>query len=198
MRALLQAEPGLAVVGEVAEGQLVVDAVERLKPNVLVLDLMLPGVGGLDVTRLVARRFPGTRIVVLSMYAMEAYVREALHNGASGYVIKDAGSAELIRAIREVAAGRRYLSPPLSEGAIEAYASSAGDSASGYESLTTREREVLRLSAEGRSGAVIAERLGISPRTAETHRHNLMQKLGLHSRTELVRFALKHGLLPPE
>jgi len=199
LRALLEAEPDFAIVGEVADGLEVADLVERVKAHVLVLDLMLPGLSGLEVTRQVRQRSSQTRVIILSMYANEAYVLEALRNGAAGYVLKGAGAAELVQAVREVAAGRRYLSPPLSESAIQAYVEKAKAAPlDPYETLTTREREVLHLAAEGGSNTDVAARLGISPRTAETHRANLMRKLGLHSQTDLVRYALKRGILPAE
>ncbi len=199
LRTLLEAEQDFAVVGEVGDGLEVADRVEHLRPNVLVLDLMLPGLNGLEVTRQVHQRFPQTRIVILSMYANEAYVLEALRNGATAYVLKEASAAALVHAVREVTAGRRYLSPPLSDNAIEAYVQKTKTGpVDPYEILTTREREVLHLAAEGRSNSEIAVRLGISTRTAETHRANLIRKLGLHSQTDLVRYALRRGILPPE
>jgi len=198
LRALLEAEPDFAIVGEAADGLEVPDLVERLKADVLVLDLMLPGLNGLEVTRQVHQQSPQIRIVILSMYANEAYVLEALRNGAAAYVLKEASAADLVRAIREVMAGRRYLSPPLSESAIELYVQKAKAAPrDAYEALTTREREVLQLAAEGQSNPEIADRLGISVRTVETHRANLMTKLALHNQTELVRYALKRGILPP-
>jgi two-component system, NarL family, response regulator NreC len=151
------------------------------------------------VIRQAYQRSPGTRVVVLSMHANEAYVLEALRNGAAGYVLKDACVEDLVQAVREVGAGRRYLSANLSQQAIEAYVEKAQDApCDSYERLTTREREVLQLSAEGRSNGEIATRLSISPRTAETHRTHLMRKLGLHSQTDLVRYALRRGIIPME
>src|SRR5437867_7012593 len=150
LRALLEAEPGLSVAGEASDGLAVVNLVEKLRPDVLVVDLMMPGLGGLDVTRQITRRSPRTRVVILSMHANEAFLLEALRNGASAYVMKGASAAELIRAIREVAAGRRYLGPPFSEKGIEAYLRKARTAAADpYESLTDREREGLHLAAEG-------------------------------------------------
>jgi len=199
LRALLEAEQDFTIVGEAADGLEVAGLVERLRPNVLVLDLMLPGLGGIEVTRQICHRFPQTRVVILSMYANEAYVLEALRNGAAGYVIKEASAAQLVQAVREVSAGRRYLSPPLSENAIEAYLQKAQATPLDlYETLTSREREVLHLAATGNSNIETADRLGISSRTAETHRANLMRKLGLHSQTELIRYAMRRGILPPE
>jgi DNA-binding NarL/FixJ family response regulator len=134
------------------------------------------------------------------MHANEAYVLEALKNGACAYVLKDASAAELVRAVREANVGRRYLSPPLSEPAIDNYIQRTrnSDSLDLYDTLTNREREVLQLAAEGHTNAEIAGRLFISPRTVETHRANVMHKLGLRSQTELVRYALRRGIMPIE
>ena len=199
LRVLIEAEPQLSVVGEASDGLEVVKMVARLKPNVLLLDLMMPGLNGLEVTRQVRQRWPETRVLILSMHANEAYVLEALRNGAGGYVLKNASAPELVQAVRDVAAGRRYLSPPLSERAIEAYVQKAeAQPSDSYETLTTREREVLQLAAQGLSNPEIASRLGVSPRTVESHRANLMAKLNLHNQTELVRYALRRAILPPE
>lgn len=199
LRALLEAEPGFRIIGEAGDGIEAAKLVERLQPDVLVLDLMIPGLNGLEVTRQVRQRSPLTQIVILSMHANEAYVLEALRNGATGYVLKGAAAAELIQAIREVSAGRRYLSPPLSERAIEAYVQKANTAPLDlYETLTTREREILQLTTEGFSATEIADRLSISSRTVETHRANLMRKLRLRTQTDLIRYALRRGILPME
>ncbi|HEY2924375.1 MAG TPA: response regulator transcription factor [Candidatus Eisenbacteria bacterium] len=197
LRALLEAQPGLAVIGEATDGLKVAGLVERLKPDVLVLDLVMPGLGGFDVTRRLAKRLPKTHIVILSMYSSEAHVVEALRSGASAYVLKDASAEDLVTAIREAAAGRRFLSAPFSNDVIESFLSRPGG-IDPYDTLTPREREVLHLVAEGLTSGAIASRLFISPRTAESHRANLMRKLGLRSRTDLVRFAFQRGLVPLE
>jgi two-component system, NarL family, response regulator NreC len=199
LRALLEAEPGWSVIGEAGDGLQAVELVERLKPGVLVADLMMSGINGLEVARQVSQRCPQTRVVILSMHANEAYVMEALRNGAAGYVLKDSSAGDLVHALREVGVGRHYLSPPLSERAIAAYIERAGQAAMDpYDSLTNREREILQLAAEGYNNQEIAERLTISPRTAETHRANLMRKLALRNQTDLVRYALRRGILPLE
>jgi DNA-binding NarL/FixJ family response regulator len=199
LRTLLEADARFVVLGECADGLQVADAVQRLGPDVLVVDLVMPGLGGLEVTRQVCRRSPQTRVLVLSMNISEAHVLQALRNGARAYVRKDATAADLTRAIVEVAAGRLYLSPPFSDRAIEAYRQRALAAVPDeYESLTHREREVLQLAAEGCGNREIAARLGISPRTAETHRANLMRKLCLRRPLDLVRYALRRGLLPDE
>lgn len=197
LRALLEAEPDFQIVGEAGDGLTAIQHVERFKPAVIVVDLMMPGINGLEVTRQVSQRFPDTRIVVLSMHSNEAYVLEALRNGASCYVLKETGITDLVQAVREALAGRRYLSPPLSARAIDSYVQKAEAAAlDPYETLTTREREVLHLAAQGLTNAEVASRLSISPRTAETHRANVMHKLELNSQIDLIRFALKRGILP--
>ena len=199
LRALLEAEADFSVVGEAGDGLEALRLVEQLNPNVLVLDLMMPGLNGLEVARQLNKHPAHPRIVVLSMYSNEAYVLESLVNGASAYVLKDSSSADLVHAVREVAAGRRYLSPPLSDRAIEAYQEKAkAATLDKHESLTTREREVLQLAAEGHTSTEIAARLGISSRTAEAHRSNLMHKLGLHTQADLIRYALRRGIIPME
>ena len=196
LKALLEAENDFRVVGEAGDGLQAVKRVELTSPRVLVLDLMMPGLNGLDVIPQVKKCSPHTQIVVLSMYSNEAYVLEALNSGASAYVLKDSTSDDLLHAVREAAAGRRYLSPPLSARAIEVYQQKAkATTLDRYETLTGREKEVLHLAAEGHTSAEIAGRLGISGRTAETHRSNLMHKLDLHTQAELIRFALKRGIV---
>jgi len=199
LKALLEAEPGFTVVGEAADGLEALAGVERLKPEVVVMDLVMPGLGGLDVTREALKRSPGSRVVVLSMHASEAYLVEALRNGASAYVVKDAGADELTWAIREAAAGRRYLGAPFSRVGLAVYLKKAAEAAKDpYESLTPREREVLHLTAEGLTSAGIAARLHMSPRTAETHRASILKKLGKNTRAELIRYALRRGVIPME
>ncbi|MEP7270069.1 MAG: response regulator transcription factor [Acidobacteriota bacterium] len=199
LRALIDADKDFQLVGEADNGLEAVRLVENLKPNLLVVDLMMPGLNGLEVARQTKEISPVTRIVVLSMYSDEAYVLEALRKGATGYVLKDAQSTDLLKALHAVAGGHHYLSPPLSERAIEVYARKAGSATLDlFETLTKREREVLQLAAEGLSQNEIAQRLSISPRTSETHRANLMRKLGLQNQTELVRFAIRRGIVPLE
>lgn len=199
LRALLESEPGFRLVGEAADGLEVVPLVERLKPNVLVLDIKMPGLNGLDVAKQVTSRVPETKVIMLSMFSDEAYVVQALRNGASAYVLKESRANDLLNAIREVIAGRRYLSPPLSEKSIESYLAKASAAVlDPYETLSPREREVMALAAEGHSNPDIGQRLGISARTVETHRANLMKKLSLKGQTDLVKYAIRRGLLPNE
>ena len=196
-RLLLEAESDFKLVGEAADGLEAVRLVEAKKPNVLVLDLMIPRLHGLEVIRQLRKSCPATRIVILSMHADEPYVMEALRNGASGYVLKDATSSDLVQAVRTVAAGRRYLSPVLAERALTGYVERPGESdLDVYDTLTNREREILQLAAEGKTSNEIGVALFISPRTAETHRANLMRKLSLRSQTDLVRFAIRKKIIP--
>lgn len=198
LRALLDSEPDFEVVGQAQNGDEVVALVAHLQPDLVVLDLMMAGRSSLDVTQELTEGSPETRVLILSMHASEAYVLEALRRGASGYALKQAEPSELSRGIREVAAGRRYLSPPLTERALEAYTRRAGGPADPYDSLTEREREVLKLVAEGETNAAIAEQLCISTRTVETHRAHAMKKLGLRTHVELAVYAVRRGIVPHE
>jgi DNA-binding NarL/FixJ family response regulator len=196
LRALLTDEADLCIVGEAGDGIDTVRLVERLQPHIVVLDLMMPALNGIEVTRQLHRRVPQSRVIILSMHANEAYVLEALSHGAAGYILKDATVVELVQAIREVRAGRRYLSAPFSDRAIDAYLHKTRDTPlDRYARLTAREREVCQLAAEGHTNATIAQRLFISPRTVEVHRANMMRKLRLRTQSELLHYALARGLL---
>jgi DNA-binding NarL/FixJ family response regulator len=199
MRSLLESESDFSVAAEAGDGLETVRLVERLQPDVLVLDLMMPALSGLEILRILRDRAPQTRAVVLSMYSSKAFIVEALKNGATGYVLKGGPEDDLVHAVREVAAGRRFLSPPVTEIAINAYVEQAkAGPFDPHETLTAREREVLQLAVEGRTSAEIAELLHISPRTVENHRASVMRKLGIENQVGLVRHALRHGLIPLE
>lgn len=199
LQVVLAGEPDLRVVGEAVDGLEALRLADRHKPDVLILDLAMPGMDGLEVIRQMRKRSPRTRVVVLSMYKNEAYVWEALKNGAIGYVLKDSVPTDIVAAVREALANRSFLSPALSEINMMAYLQRANTGPFDlYETLTARERQILQLSAEGQTSASIGARLSISPRTVEAHRANLMRKLGFHKLTELVRYALERQLLLKE
>jgi two-component system response regulator NreC len=201
LRGLLESEPGLVIVGEAADGREAVEVIERIRPDVAILDMMMPELNGLEVTRRALRASPQTRVVILSMYSDEPHVLEALRAGAMAYVLKGTSTETLLYALREAMAGRRYLSPPLSDRAVEVYLAQIGVAArpvDRYELLTAREREVLELLARGASYAEIAEKLTISPRTAETHRTNLMRKLDLKTAADITLYAIQRGLIDPD
>ena len=183
------------ILAEASDGLTAAQTVAKLKPGLLFLDLNMPRLHGLEVLKQVRASSPHTRVVVLSMHNDEPYVIEALRAGAAAYLLKGSESEEIGAALKEVLAGRRYLSAPLSEWAINALATRTPDASDPLATLSPREREVLQLAAEGLGNPEIAEKLFISPRTAETHRTNLMRKLGLQTQTDLVRFAIRKGLI---
>jgi two-component system, NarL family, response regulator NreC len=200
LRALLATESDFTVIGEAEDGKQAIDMVTRLKPDVLIADLIMPRLSGIDVIRRMHQQSPRTRVIILSMHMTEPHVLEALRAGAAGYVIKATSTTHLVQAVREVVAGQRYLSPPLSEWAIEAFLQQSKSAAAGidrYSMLTAREQEVLLLVVQNHTNAAIAAQLSISPRTVETHRTNLMRKLDLHTQGDLIRYAIQHELLPP-
>ena len=197
IRALLESELGIQVVGEAGTGVEAARLTQQLRPDVLIIDLMLADMSGLEVIRQLRKRAPATSAIVLSMYGNDCYVVEALQAGAKAYVLKDSPPEELMRAVREAALGRRYLAPPLSDHAIETYRLRSEDSQlDPYDMLTSREREVLHMAAQGMTSSETAGRLCISPRTVEVHRARVMQKLGLRNRTELIHFAIRQGIIP--
>lgn len=203
LRALLESDPRFVVVGEAADGLEAVELVKRRKPTVLITDLMMPGLDGLATTRKLSRLKSDTRVIILSMYGDQAYVLTALKSGAAGYVVKESCGAELFQAMREVVAGRRYLSPAVSEASIGSFSSmgtilqkAQTGSLEVHDKLTVRERKVLQLVVEGASSSDIGSRLKISTRTVESHRANCMRKLGLNTPQDLIRYALQRGSLP--
>ena len=199
LRAVLEAEEDIEVLAEAGDGLDALAQVERHRPHVLVIDLAMPRMTGLEAARRAGELPASPRVVMLSMHADEPYVLDALRAGALAYVLKDSGADELVRAVRAAARGERYLSAILTQRALDAYAERGrqeGDAP--HEALTAREREVLQLAAEGRTSAEIGQALHLSPRTVETHRASLLRKLSLKSQTDLVRYAVRHGILPPD
>lgn len=198
LRSQIETQPEFIVVGETGDGLEVEELVNRLHADVLLLDLSLPGLSGLEVTRRVRKSSPDTQIVILSMYDDTPYVAEALINGAQAYVLKKSVSSELIIAIRSVLAGERFLSPPLSEVAIDDYSRHFHtEELDIFKTLTRREVEVLSLIVEGLTSPKIADRLGVSSRTVEMHRSNLLRKLGVQTTAELVALAVRRDFRVP-
>jgi len=193
VRALLAAEPDMLVVGEAGDGRDAIAKLTRAAPDVLIIDLSMPGMNGVEAIARARAAAPATRVLVLSMHAAPDYVRPALRAGAHGYVVKGAGLDDLVRAVRAVAAGERFLGPEAAR--VAAADLGAADERDDLARLTPREREVLQLVAEGRTNREIAARLGLSPKTVDTHRTSLMNKLDLHDAQALTRFAVRHGLV---
>jgi DNA-binding NarL/FixJ family response regulator len=192
LRALLSANPGITVVAEVGDGREALRRTEELKPDVLVMDVSMPGLNGIEAAQMIRARCPQTQVVMLSMHSSTEHVFRAQRAGALGYVLKESAATEVIAAVQAVHAGQRYLSPALREAAA-ATAERAGP----LESLSTRERQVLQLVVEGKSSAAIALIVHLSPKTVETYRSRLMKKLGVADVPSLVKFAIQHGLTPP-
>ena len=198
IQSLVEGSGDIEIVGNAVTAAEGLEAAHRLKPDVAIVDLKLPDMTGLDVIRRLAESQRGTRSVVVSIYGDDQYVTEALRLGAAGYVLKEAGAGEIVRAIREAARGRRYLSPPLSERAIDAYLRTGEPALGPIASLTPRERDTLTLLGQGLRTAEVAERLSLSSRTVESHRARVLKKLGLKSQAQLVRFAHENGLAAPK
>jgi DNA-binding NarL/FixJ family response regulator len=197
VRALLLATEDVEVVGEAEDGDDAVREVRRLEPDLVLMDVAMPGLGGLEATLLIRKEQPDVKILVLTQYDDREYVSRFLKAGVSGYVLKKAAASELVSAIRAVARGGLVLDPEIAREVLqdngrEASSEQAEDP---YETLTDREKQVLKLVAEGSSNKEVAETLGISVKTAMAHREHLMEKLDVHSRTELIRFALKRGVI---
>jgi len=197
LRRVLEGEPDFRIVGEASDGPEALALLESLHPALLILDVALPGMNGIEIAREAAKRAPGTRILILSMYPLLTYVTDALASGVGGYLLKDTDIQNVIPAIRRVLAGERYLSPPLSEQVVEAYARRSREGfLEPYDTLTTRERDVLRLLGEGMSAPEIARQWSLSLRTVEHHRASIMRKLGLANSSQLIAYAVrrKHGV----
>jgi DNA-binding NarL/FixJ family response regulator len=196
LRALLQAAPDLEVVGEASDGRGGIDRAVALRPDVVVMDVSMEGLGGYEATIEIRRLVPDARVLVLTQYDEGSYVRRFLQAGVSGYLLKKSAGSELVSAIRAVARGGVVLDPDVAREALAGASGAAAESSdSAYDALTDREKQVLKLVAEGRSNKEIASLLDISVKTAMSHREHLMEKLGLHSRTELVKFALRAGVI---
>jgi DNA-binding NarL/FixJ family response regulator len=199
MKSLLEAESDFQVLGEAGDGFEAIRLVEKLKPDVLLLDLMLDGLNGIEVTRQVSKISPRTKVVIFSVYGNEHYAMDAMRAGAKAYVLKESDLGELLQAIRQAIAGHRYLSSPLTDLVVDLYTESGkAAKADPYETLTAREREVLQLAAQGHTNSDIATQLRISRRTVEIHRSNMIRKLGLRvPHVKLAQYALQRGIVKP-
>lgn len=197
VRHILERDPDIEIVGEVEDGRAAVDLVAATHPDVVLMDISMPRLGGLEATELVRQRHPDVHVLVLTMHASYDYFFQVLKSGASGYVLKDASGDELRSAIRAVQAGDVYVHPPVARQIINDYVQRVdqGAGGSGMDALTTREQQVLRLVAEGLTSQAIAERLTLSVNTVNTHRQHVMRKLNLHNRAELIRFAVRRGIV---
>jgi two-component system response regulator NreC len=197
LQVLLSNQTDIKVVGQAVNGLEAVKLAEQLHPDVVIVDMMMPGLNGLEVTSQIRQRVPRCRVIVLSMHDDERYVLDTLQSGASGYVLKDSSTSDLLQAISAAMTGKVFLSPPLSERAIHAYIHKLkNDDSAEYHKLTHRENEVFHLYAEGLSSSEIGKQLSISIRTVETHRGNLMHKLDLHTQNELAAYGRKYGITP--
>ena len=197
LQALLNAQPDMHVVGAVGDGRSAIAEVARLQPNVVVMDIIMPDLNGIDACRQIRLTQPSTQVIMLSMYAAGEHIQRALRAGALGYVLKESAGRELIEAVRSVAERRRYLSESVVESIINGQGQPGDPEASHspLDLLSPREREVLQLVAEGKTSAKIGEILVLSPKTVDTYRRRLMKKVGVHNVPELVKFAIQHGII---
>lgn len=200
LRFLLEAQPDISVIGDAASGREAVRQVAQICPDVVVMDVAMPELNGIEAARRIAQDCPSTRVIILSMHSTTEHVFRALQAGARGYVLKESAGIEVVNAVRAVHAGRRYLSQKISDRLIDDYVVQrhAAETESPLARLSPREREVLQLVVEGKSNADIADILFLSPKTVETYRSRLMQKLGISDLPGLVKFAIQHGLTPLE
>ena len=197
LRMMLNAQSDFEVVGEAQDGRQAIQEAQRLQPDVILMDITMPDMNGIEATKQIKKLLPETRVLILTMHEHDEYVFQALRAGASGYMLKEAADTDLISALRVIQNGQFYLSPTAQSVMVGDYLQRVrtGEEKDSYSSLTEREREILKLVAEGYTNNKIAERLIISPKTVDTHRTHVMDKLNLHSRAELVKYAMRRGLL---
>ena len=197
LRKLLEERPEWEVVAEAGDGREAVRLAEQHKPDVAILDVAMPLLNGIEATRQITRRVPGTRVLVLSMHADEAYVTQILQAGATGYLLKDSADVDLLKAVGEAARGKSFFSPAIAKVMLDDYVRQLADKGvtDRYEALSEREREIFQLVAEGKTNKEMAAMLFISPSTVETHRARIMEKLDLHSAAEIVLYAVRRGVI---
>jgi DNA-binding NarL/FixJ family response regulator len=196
MRKILEERPDWEIVAEAGDGRTAVRDTLALQPDVAVLDIGMPLLNGIEATAQITRKSPAVSVLILSMHGDEAYVTQAVRAGARGYLLKDSAGADLIGAIAAVASGKSFFSPPIARVMLDDYARRLADKGiDRYDSLSEREREIFQLVAEGHSTKEIAEMLSVSPTTVETHRAHILQKLDIHNTAELVRYAVRRGVI---
>jgi DNA-binding NarL/FixJ family response regulator len=197
LRKIIEAQPGWEVIGEAADGRQAVRQALDLKPDLVVMDLAMPQLGGVDAIQQIVRRLPAVRILVLSMHADEVYVTRALKAGAHGYLLKDSAGTDLLRAVTALVQQKSFFSPAVSRVMLDDYMRQLADRgiSDRYDTLSEREREVFQLIAEGRANKEIADILHVSPSTVETHRARIMDKLDVHSAVEIVLYAVRRGII---
>ncbi len=197
LRKLLESMPEVEVVGEADDGLALLQRAQELQPNLVLMDIAMPGLNGLEATARLTKALPEVRVIILSMHQNEEYVRQALRNGAVAYLLKDAAPLELELALKAVLRGETYLSPAVSRGIVSDYVQRLRADEQPGDALTPRQREVLQLVAEGHSTKEIARRLDLSVKTVDTHRSQLMKQLDIHEVAGLVRYAMRNGLISP-
>jgi DNA-binding NarL/FixJ family response regulator len=195
IRSLLERQEDISVVGEAGNGREALARVAELQPDIVLMDVAMPVMDGLEATRLIKQGYPDIRVLILTQHDNQEYVSPLLHAGASGYVLKRSGGREVVAAIRHVYEAGAFLEPGVTRQVLQSYARPSGGAAPAEEHLTEREREVLALVVEGKSNKEIARSLTISPKTVSVHRSNIMAKLGVHNSVELVRYVMQHNLL---
>ena len=197
LRKLLEERPDWEVIAEAGDGREAVRLAEQHKPDVAILDVAMPLLNGIEATRQITKRVPGTHVLVLSMHADEAYVTQILQAGATGYLLKDSADVDLLKAVGEAAHGRSFFSPAIARVMLDDYVRALADKGvtDRYESLSAREREIFQLIAEAKTNKEIAVILSVSPSTVETHRAHIMEKLDLHSAAEIVLYAVRRGVI---
>lgn len=195
--ALLKDQPDITVVGHAADGPQALEIARHVKPDVALMDISLPGMNGLEVMRALRKVCPQCKVVILTVHADQEYVIQAFRGGAQGYLVKDADAQSVLEAVRQVASGRDYLTPTASRALIERLKSLPQETSATAELLTSRELQIWQMIAEGNTSHDIAKELRISVKTVQTHRNNLMNKLGLHDQTSLVKEAIRRGIIPP-
>ncbi len=197
IRAMLEQIEGIVILGEANNGREALALVEQLQPQLLLTDIAMPEMNGLELTARVTKSHPQVRVIILSMHAAEEYVWQALRAGAAGYLLKDTNAREIELAVKEVAAGKSYLTPAVSKQVVESYLQRLGPAAKPADILTPRQREIVQAVAEGKTTKEIARAFGISGKTVETHRAQLMERLNIDNIPDLVRYAMRIGIVPP-